>query len=120
MTRSLKLRTGYGHPGRDRALHGALGDSMHDGGISFYGDCNCFGIKQNPFFFIKNVKPLGANPSFCLFARSMCGQQACCMLLPCCHHVFTIIRLTSGSRCSGPFAPGALRDWQLLCVMLAI
>ena len=47
MTRSLKLRTGYGH--HDRG-HGALGDSMHDGGISFYGECHCFGIKQNPFF----------------------------------------------------------------------
>ena len=57
-----------------------------------------------------------------LFARGMWGQQACYryMLLPCCHHVFTIIRPTSGSWCSCPFAPGALRDWQLLCVMLAI
>ena len=59
MTRSLKLRTGYGHG--DRALHGALGGSMHDGDILFYGECHCFGIKQNPFFCIKNVKPLGAD-----------------------------------------------------------
>ena len=108
MTRSLKLRTAYGQC--SRALHGALGNSMHDGDISFHGECHCFGIKQNPFFFIKNVKLLGADPS--LFQNFICTRHVgsagmlhvATMLPPCVHyhqaHIRLMVLLPVCARCS--------------------
>ena len=50
MTRSLKLRTAYGQC--SRALHGALGNSMHDGDISLIlWGMPLFWNKAKPIFF---------------------------------------------------------------------